>query len=408
MPAPEAPPVDPSVFAHPDTMADWMKGLPAISDPQPKGGTPSPSGGELPPNVEAPPAIEDVPEPKVEPAPEPEPPPTKPEPVKEPEAKKPEPPPADDEKWPRTKNDWDTFKANRKKEREALEAKAKAIEAERDQWKAKAETAPAVPADYETIKKERDELSNTVKAIAVENHPRFKQYYGGKIGAQIELAKRIVGPDKATDIANILNMPDNEYKEQKFAELTADLTTMKQTQLGGVLNTITSLQAERDAEISKAKESYEALQKDSQSKAQAQRQAVEKAFNDALAAASKDDANGNPAFILQEGKDDWNREVEARKEQARKLLFGQSTPETIIKTALTAVAYPAVVKMALAQSERIKALEEQIASMTKATPSPKPEAKPETTAPPPAPAPRVGMRPQEVTGEWMKTLPSLR
>lgn len=269
--------------------------------------------------------------------------------------------------WPRNAKDWDAYK-KADKERldkiasEAREWQAKYEAAEKD-WKAK----PAVPADYETLKKERDEFDKTLRTVAVENHPKFKQYFDGKINEQLALAEKI-GGDKGKEIVELLKAPESSWRDQQLSDLMTTLNSLQSTRIGAIQNTLDSIQSERSAAIAKAKESHDQILQQEQGKAKERQQQAETLFN-SISAGLQDPKTGLPAFQLRDNDQKWNDSVKARVESARALLFGQQEPQTMIKTALDAVAFPAVLEQARALLDENAQLKTQLKELQSTQPT---------------------------------------
>jgi hypothetical protein len=350
--------------------------------------------------------------PVVPPAPAPQP----PEPPKPPitaEVKseappvKPEPPAeADDAKWPRTSADWKKFKAAREEEKTTYETKLKDYEAQVTALKGQ---KPVVPTDYEAVKKQAEEYSGIISQISVENHPKFKAYYDGAVTNQIELAKQIVGTDNAKTVEEVLALPDGSLREERISELFGVLTPLQQSRLGGIVNQISNIQAERSNEIKKSKDTFAAMQKQKENEAGAKIEGFKTMFD----AESKKLQADHPAFQKRQGDDAWNAEVDQRIEQTKNYLFGNNMkPEQIVRAAADAVALPAILKQAQAQLLEIETLKKQVAELSSA--SPRIASDKSSEAAPAANGERThtkapaGSRPMDLlAAEWMKNLPAI-
>lgn len=319
-----------------------------------------------------------------------------------------------EDKWPRTAQDWKKFVAARDEGFKTRDDQIKSLTASKAELENRIAQTSAAPPDLEALTKERDQLSETLKRISVENHPKFKEYYGTQLSNQLTLAKKIVGAEKAPQLETIMNMAEGEYKDAQLSEFLMELNALQQTRLGGVMNKITELNLEREAEIAKSKENFTRLQADQEANSRKLRADLEKKFDTIIQQYQKDDENGNPAFIVKEGQDEWNSQVSERVKTARELLFGnKQTPERVIKAAIDAVAYPAVLQQALALMEKVKSLEAQISTLSAAAPkttgtAPSTESPGEQMPTNANRAPVSGSRPMDVTAHWMKGLPPLK
>ena len=140
-------------------------------------------------------------------------------------------------KIPKNQKDWEAYKV-------AEKARLAEKESEIEKWKKEAEEARKAP-PVSTVtdddprivstKKERDELSEKLRLVDITSHPKFKAYYDGKVNAQIDMAKQIVGADNSEAIATLLKLPDNEYRQGKIEELVSTLSLIQQSRVAGVL-----------------------------------------------------------------------------------------------------------------------------------------------------------------------------
>ena len=279
-----------------------------------------------------------------------------------------------EDKIPRTAKDWEAYRA-KNKERQV------AIETERDNLaKRIAELEKAQPASATTedpriavLSKEREELSERLRLVEITQHPQFKAYYDGKINTQVEMAKKIVGPDNAEAIASLLKLPDNEYRQQRLDELVTTLSPIAQSRIGGVLNQLQEIEMDREGQIQKAKTDYAAMQektkKDQETARTTNLQKAESMFTTALSVVQNPkDKDGLFVFQKRDGDEEWNKGVDETVKTAKDLLFGTQPPEQLMKAALHAAALPVMAKRYQEAQDKIKALEDQVAGLTAAQP----------------------------------------
>lgn len=350
----------------------------------------------------------DADSPPAEPSPTPEPSPAaaKVDPQPAPAAEPAKPVVDPEEKWPRTAAEWKKFKEARKERETALTTELNETKSKIKDYEEKlSKTNNAVdPAIVESLKKERDELSERLRLTAVERHPDFQKHFDQKISAQYELAKRIVGPDKADTMVRLLKSEDGPWKDQEIEALVSDLNGIKQGQVAGVLNALSEINAHKSAVLADAKGHYEKLVTEQKAKADSQKQLFANALNAALSKAS-DPKTGNPLYQKRDGDTAWNSAVEKRIESAKGMFSGNMTPDQLIQAALDATAFPAILeqgKAVFAENEKLRA---QIAELTKATPGIQgkgPEGADDGT-PQPVQV-KVGMNPMEAGGEFFKKL----
>lgn len=285
-----------------------------------------------------------------------------------------------EEKWPRSKKDWDLFKENRKKSEEALrsqiaerEAKIKEFEAKMQEAAAKpaAQVDPNIKAKLDALEAENKELTEKITVLDVTQHPEFKAYFDNKTKAQVELAKRIVGSDKSDQLSRILDMPDSEYKSAQLDEFMGDLTTAQLSRFGGVLNALDSIKAEKEQEIAKAAEHKQKLQADQAQKAEMGSKQREKWFTDTLTAVQG--AKEIDLFRPKDGDAAWNAKLNERVNKAKEIFLGKSNPAEVAAAALFAASLPVLKERhdndLRERDEKISKLEAQVKALTAAQPS---------------------------------------
>jgi hypothetical protein len=284
------------------------------------------------------------------------------------------PTPAPEEKMPRTAKDWDAFRAANKKrieEKESELAKVNARIAELE--KAPKPNATGDDPRVVELQQQADELSERLRLVDITNHPRFKTYYDQKIGAQVEMAKKIVGADNAEAIASLLKLPDNEYRQARLEEIVTTLSPIAQSRIGGVLNQLQEIEMDKENQIQLAKTDFTASQEKARKDAESARatniQKAESAFS-TVVSTLQNPKDKDSLFIFQkrDGDEEWNKGVDDRLKSAKDLLFGQQPPEQLMRAALHAAALPAMVSRYHEAQDKIKALEDQVAGLTAAQP----------------------------------------
>jgi len=375
-----------------DSVKGWMAALDPVDPPAP---TPEPAApkepdGQTPPpkpSADAPVVEKPTAKPDADTAPTPPDAPAKPD--------------ADDEtKWPRTAQQWKEFKKARAEEVQKRDEEIKALKAERDEIKKKITEAPAASPELEALKKDRDELSERLRILDVERHPKFAAYFQNKTQAQIDLAKRIVGTEYADTAAKLLTLPEGQFKDQQIEEMLVNLTPLQQSRFGSVLNALADIESERQGEIKRSRDNFEKMTAEQTAAREGQVKALEKAFNEAAVKAQE----SNPVFKKRDGDHAWNTEVEKRLETARNLFFGKGmTPERVIQAALDASALPAILTGYEAMYNENERLKSQIAELSKASPAIQSRERQGDGSPQPVPI-KQGMRPDEITKAWVRSV----
>lgn len=362
------------------------------------------------PPVETPPVTPPAEKPAVPPV---ETPPTSPveKPPEPPPVEKPVTPPveSDEDKWPRSAKDWEARKSKQNERLAAVQKERDAIKVERDSVKAEIEKLKqqGPSPELDSLKKERDELSERLRLVDVREHPKFKAYFDNKFNSQYELAKRIVGQESATAIVEALQMPEGISKEQRIEELTAGLSNMKQAQLGGVLTSLAQITQERDSEIANSKSNYEKFYQENEAnakKAAADRiQLVEKTFSEQVKRA-QDPKEGMFLFQKRDGDDAWNKSVDDRVTVAKSLFAGTNKPEVLANASMYAASFPAVLQWAKEQHETVKKLEAQVKSLSAASPTVQGGDKKPADGAPKRVEIKKAMNPMEAASAWVNTI----
>jgi hypothetical protein len=323
------------------------------------------------------------------------------------------------DKWPRSAQDWQKFIKVRDENYAKRDTRIKELEAKLSEADKALKGLPTDPATFETLKQERErfateakDLSERLRLAAIESHPKFKAYYDGKVTAQVELAKRVVGATKADAIAEALKLPDGAWKTARLEELSTDLSPVQASRLGGVLNAIEEIEAERRSEVARAKGDFETAQAKAAAESTAARErttAEAHALFESMVKQAGDAKDGIALFQLKDGDEAWNKAVKERVDGARATLFGgtngsaKPAPDNLIRKALLAEAFPALLENYNALLTASEALKAQVEKLTKATPTV--EARTATGGPGRETTPsKVGSRPMDVAREWITGL----
>jgi hypothetical protein len=356
-----APPAEPQLKSERETVAQsmgkWMQGL--------RDAMPNPSlGGAA--AIDEPPAreIED-PEPPAAPA-------APAVPAMAPAAPAPAAPPAEpiEERLPRSAKEWKTFTSARKLKESEYEKTITARDQTIKDLEAKIggqTLPPEIQTQLDSLKKENDEYSKQLRLVAVTSHPRFKSHFESRINSTLANLKSCVPADQLENVSRLIQSPDGEAKEQALEAMMSGMTTLQQGRLVGVINSLGAIQAERDGEITRARQDYDQMM----SQAKTEREQKATAFNKRLGdtvKAMQDSTTGRPEYQLRPGETEWNATVTKRLEAGRALITGSLPPDVMFKAAFDAAAYNDVLtsyKAALGELDKVK---KQLTAMTAANP----------------------------------------
>jgi len=333
-------------------------------------------------------------------------------------------------RWPRSNKDWEKLKTTQKEEREKLQSQIAERETQiqtlstrlkelETQVTTTPEKNPATEAEIKRLTGLVDEMSNQIRALDVTKEPRFQAHFKRLTEKQFGLAKEILGEERAKKFEELATIPSHPalaaWKEEQMETFISELSPVQAARIGAVQNALVEIEQSRAEEIAKNQEHVQRLQGESaekQKQAQANR---EKLFNDVLGGLGDDKVG---VAIYQKKKDDeaWNRGVDARVTDAKRILFGAKDlkPQDIVKAALHAAAYPAILEAYSADKaeweSKIATLEAQVKELTAAQPGVKGNTGASAVpgeASRRAPGPEKGQTPQEAMAAWAGSLPSL-
>jgi hypothetical protein len=311
----------------------------------------------------------------------------------------------DADKWPRKADDWKQFREARdrgfKERDEKISTLSKQIE-ELNTRTAEATTGK----ELESLRKERDELSDKIAMLNVVEHPKFKAYYDGKRQEQIAVAKSVLG-DKAVEFEQLMAMPDGVFKDQQLEAMVADLGPISQGRVGAILNNITTLEAEKQSQIANWKQNRDAMQIEEEKQKQAtlakQQETTRQltAEFDAAMLKVQDKTEGLAAF-QKRGDPEWDAAVDNRIEYAKVLFSGKVDKAGAFQAILNAASFDGVASQALALQQEVVRLNGVIKSMQAANPTINPGGSSGAVSSEDELKP--GMRPDALTGAFFKNL----
>lgn len=134
------------------------------------------------------------------------------------------------------------------KEKDAL---SKQIEAYRGY--VKPDELKELTKERDALKKELEETTNRLRVLDLQQDPKFKGYFESEVNTRINRAKNIVGAEKASIVETVLRLPDGPQREQQLEDLIADLPPWKQARMANVVEELTAVELNRQAEIDKWK-----------------------------------------------------------------------------------------------------------------------------------------------------------
>lgn len=228
--------------------------------------------------------------------------------------------PPESAKSEEAKSSWAKLKAAR----DEAATKAAAYEAELLAIKQKFD-----PDAFEKTKKENEELSQTLRRLNVELHPKFKETYDKPLEDAVSRAKKHIATESHAEVDKWLRQPDSPDRDAAITRLTESLPVHKQAAFIRYVEDA-SQAVERKGEALKNEaafiQQFTASEKAAAEQARLQAEAQGKAVFQAVL---KNKFADNPLFT--------GEEAPTYIKEAEKVLFGtDNTPEALAETALYA------------------------------------------------------------------------
>jgi len=269
---------------------------------------------------------------------------------------------------PRKSEDWKNLQSLKE---EALE---RASTAEAKVAQLEAQLKAAVPTDdIQAALKEREQLSELLKQVALERSPEFQTKYDRKLEPIRNQLKLIAG-DKADVLINTVT--PTGYDVATVKGILEDMSPTEQQLIVTNITSLASVLGERQAEIDASSSSYDQLIKEqTQQQEQHYKDTIaqmEQAFNQHKAV-WQDQEQGIPALIPEDGNEDHNKKVDERLSRAQAVFSGNMSPEDLAQSSLWIALGPDIAHDLKEANEEITKLKDQIKKLggpsTSSTPS---------------------------------------
>jgi uncharacterized protein YdcH (DUF465 family) len=255
-------------------------------------------------------------------------------------------------------------------EAEKYAAQIKTLEGEITKYK----TAPKPafdPAELESLKKERERLSDELKVVAIERHPSFRSHFETRTTAALEKAKSSIGDELTSKATKLAQLPASEYRTEQLDKMITELQDTSPTKamfLSELIRDINSISYDREAALKKAQTDYEIVQRVEKEKADAAQAEQTKQGEQFLASAWE----ATKEFEAFKRGDDAkaNEGVDAREKLMKSWFAGEQIPK-LAPHRVPALAIEALYLrdelLPAVRAENAK-LAKQIAEMTRSTP----------------------------------------
>lgn len=265
---------------------------------------------------------------------------------------------------------WKAYKAETKKQMEGYETRIKELSSEIETAKA----GGASKSELELLRQERDaerqqrsDFEDRLKLIAVERHPGFRKFYDDKMAQVTAMAKSAAG-EHADRIEALLAMPDGKYKNEQLDDIANSLGGIRGAKLGAAILEFEKVQAERNQELGKYKERYEAMTAQQKRQVEESQKQQQEIFESRWKGLS-DSEKGNALWKPRENDVEWNNGLTERRDLARAIYQGELDPESRANAAFWAAAAPTILKQSLTDKQEIAALKKELESIKAVKPN---------------------------------------
>lgn len=255
--------------------------------------------------------------------------------------------PPESAKSEEAKSSWAKLKAAR----DEAAQKAAALEAEILALKQQFD-----PELFKKTKEENDQLTQALRRLNVEMHPKFRETFDAPIEQAVSRAKKFVPEQYHADIDKVLKAPDSPERDQAIAAITEQLPIHKQAAfIRHVEDASMALEKKQMAlkDEQKYVSEWEAQEKAKQETARTQADALARTtFNNVF----KTKFSDNPIFK--------GEEAETNLRAAQDLLFGNNPPEVLAEAVLYAQYGKQMAPLLQKAHDELKAAYSQIDKLT--------------------------------------------
>lgn len=268
-----------------------------------------------------------------------------------------------------TKDHWDRMAALRV----AAETKAKELETRLTEISKKTaqtgELQPEVKTRIEELQRANDELLQRLEAVAVERSPRFEAAFRPRVDAAVALAKAAVGPDKADRVAQLLSMPDTEFRNQQLEEIAGELSGIRLGKFTNAIGEIDRVNEERTLAAGNSRNLFKQWTAEEQQRVEQSREQRKQSLTKTLDSEIQEWQKS--VDVLRPKENDTtghNEAVTQRLETAKSIFLGGLPMQDLARASLWAAIGPDLANQAASQQKRIAELETEIAGLRGAQP----------------------------------------
>lgn len=266
----------------------------------------------------------------------------------------------------------DDFRAI-KKVRDEYKTKAEQLEARAKELETKLASAPKIDTtELETLRKQKAEAEEFVKKFAIEHDPRFQEQYNTRIEAGINRIKSVVGGAEGEKLAQLVKLPDSQYRTEQIEAVLADLSPFKQTRFSVAVDDLEKAMAEKESIVKQARDNFSQLERTNREQNSAREEVEKKAraqVFDSVIEKVKDAKDGLPIFQLKPDDEAWNTQVGERIDTARAIFNDEFSPQDKATWSAWAVTAPSLLQTCKEQAAEIQKLTGELKAMQTAQPT---------------------------------------
>lgn len=292
-------------------------------------------------------------------------PPKQDEPVKEP-------PKADDMPANPKAADWKKLKTERDEWQKKYEAVSK-YEKESAELKAKLSEVQTKfnPEEIETIRKERQTLAEHLERVALEQTPKFKDYYDSKFESALSLAVDSVGKEQADKIKAVLEAPRSKWRKDALNEIIGGMENeVDKLQLLSAVNRYDEVRGEREKQLADHKTNMSKYREVEAQRQKEAEQADENRRRELVTGTLKKAVEKFESFKEIEGNAEHNESVKKAHSLVERFIMGSMNSAEVLTLPLRAAEYDRLSKIVPTLEARVKEQEEALAALRGASPKP--------------------------------------
>lgn len=232
----------------------------------------------------------------------------------------------------------------------------------------KAQAKPELNAELEAARKSVSDLQSLVERVAIERSQIFRDKI---LGPQEEVKNRLAKVAEGTTLSgsDLSAMLSGDLTKREEVIEGHAISAYRKAQIIEALSAWDKTEAERERMLARGKQSFEDYTKEIHQQAESQRADViresAKIFEDQLVTLCPKLEPYNPI----PGNDDWNRNVEVLKQNARKIYMGECDRQTLAQVALLAPAAYVYQKLFQASQKQVGELKTQVEKLRGVSPS---------------------------------------